>query len=236
MSFISGLAKTLGPPLLGGLFGLSGAKASAKLSQQQAREQMDFQERMSSTAFQRAASDLEAAGLNRILALGSPASSPGGAMGSVPDFGTSMVAGAQMADGLRTSKAQRQLMGAQGTNQVASAKAADAQAGAASANEFRTRAQGRIWNSLADKVEKSDEGWSMIRDLFFGPQQESDSGWMGKTFDAFDSMNDKFDRLLELHQKTWDSLENQGGPRTPWDPIWDDRNRRDPRHPDYRGN
>jgi hypothetical protein len=43
-----------------------------------AREQMRFQERMASTQYQRAARDLEAAGLNRVLALGSPAAAPQG--------------------------------------------------------------------------------------------------------------------------------------------------------------
>lgn len=64
------------------------AKEERQWREKQAQISRDWQERMSSTAYQRAAGDLEAAGLNRILALGSPASTPAGAMAPGQDMGS----------------------------------------------------------------------------------------------------------------------------------------------------
>ena len=76
---------------IGGMFGYKGQKDTNVASAQQARQQMDFQERMSNTAVQRRMADLKAAGINPILAGTDGASSPAGQQAPVGNKAASAV-------------------------------------------------------------------------------------------------------------------------------------------------
>lgn len=115
----------LGEKLMWGLLAAGSAAANVagtymtnQANKQIAREQMAFQERMSNTAYQRAMADMEAAGLNPMLAYQQGgASSPSGQSATMQDMlgpaANSAVSVLRLKEDVKTQRAQRELIEAQ---------------------------------------------------------------------------------------------------------------------------
>ena len=95
---------------IGAAAGLLGGSSANQAARGLSREQMAFQERMSSTAHQREVKDLRKAGLNPILSAQKGASSPGGAMPTVRNIGQEAVNSALAASQARTAGYQADIL------------------------------------------------------------------------------------------------------------------------------
>lgn len=111
----------LGLSMIPGLGSYIGSKEANQANAAQSQQQMDFQERMSSTAHQREVQDLEKAGLNPLLSAGGTgASSPGGAQAVMQNMYDKVSSGVQDAiafkKGLEKSEAEIKLLESQKKN------------------------------------------------------------------------------------------------------------------------
>lgn len=119
---VLGVAKAFGP-IVGGALGFMGGEDTNQANSAQSQAQMDFQERMSNTSYQRAVADMKAAGLNPMLAYSQGgASSPGGSQAVMQNSSAAGAAAAQSAASVDLTRASTQKTLAEAKNTEAEAE------------------------------------------------------------------------------------------------------------------
>lgn len=188
-------------------FGTSERVAQQTFSAQQAQQQMDFQKRMASTQVQRAANDMDAAGLNRILALGQPAAAPQGAMASASQapshkgstsqasHGGSPGSGADAvrnAIGLASAMQNIKLLRAQ-TNKT------NAEARATEASADRSEGVNIPFTMLMDQLGRGGEAAKAIRSMLNKLQSKTGGSIIERGKSSWNYLKDKADDVRTIY-------------------------------------
>lgn len=158
----------IAPAAIAGLSYLGGRNAN-RTNREIAREQMAFQERMSSTAYQRAVEDMRAAGINPMVAYQQGgASSPSGAGTRVEDAISPAVSSGmhakRMIEEIKNLRENRKLTAMQTNVARATANREQTQAHLNVANEMESESRRKLnqydaaGRSLRSRIDRSDFG------------------------------------------------------------------------------
>jgi len=186
----------LGPigGIIGGIFGDKGQRSANQANLQIARENRQWQERMSNSAYQRSAKDLEAAGLNRILALGNSASTPSGNTAQMQNTNTGRAAAAtqaahsamslrQQQQAIYQSMAQENLSDSQARNVDAQTKQAEAMLPKIAADAARAGAATALDNARLSKADAEAAIYDSIGPALIALKETLP--WASTAIDAF---------------------------------------------------
>lgn len=135
--------------IAGGLLGMEGQSGANRQNKRIADAQMQFQERMSSTAHQRQVEDLKKAGLNPLLSANAGASSPGGASATMQNPMAGLAASASDA-----------------YNSYLATKKQKAEVELLSSQKGKTQAETRALGFDAAKGEAANSIWKTIKGLW----------------------------------------------------------------------
>lgn len=193
--------------IIGGVLGAGssiGATAwQADTARKTAHEQIDFQREMSNTAYQRAVTDMQRAGLNPMLAYSQGgASTPSGAQMQVPqapNIAASAVAGSQAGAQLSNIEADTRMKEAQSRNSNASAQATQIQTidmAKELQEEIRNKANSSGSKAWQDRID------AFTRNLEFEGRGSDDPDY-GKPFsEGSTPYPNMFDRVRQAYAKS----------------------------------
>lgn len=152
-------AATIGMMMGGPVGAALGTIGSTLFSQRSSRKARQHAEAREDSAYQRAAKDMEKAGLNRILALGGPSASGSGGSAMMGNVGDALVQGSEQERKRNTMNDEKQLIQEQIAN-VAS------QTGANNAASARDRAAAALSDSTKQGVDYENKRRAVEADLY----------------------------------------------------------------------